>query len=225
METRRVRLVALTNDALGLAAANFNFPIYQWNTISQSTQSISEVLQNETWRLRIRNIRELMSINPEKIYTTIPERLMGLPKGYSLKIEYARCLFEDQSELHYLDFFRDTIHKSFSTETSYQDYLIQKMEMAWSKCSEYYKDFPDISMQHFRPSILVLESIDDEETLAENWDLLINIYKMLVTEKNPISQQMYEIVWRIERKRGIWEYYPYEGMEKILRGPEHADTR
>ena len=166
-------------------------------------------MKNRTWILKVRNVRQLIGITPEKEYATVQERLSGLPRGYSWKIEYARCLFEDEGELHMLDFVRDTVHKSFSTEAGYQDYVSRRIKEIWGMCKEYYKEFPDINMQRFRPSILVLERIDGNEELASDIDFLINIRSKLWLESNPISKSIYELVWRVETKRGVWEYVPY----------------
>lgn len=212
MERRRhIRLITLSNDAFALAAGNFNLPIYKWNAVSESTESVSSVKRNRTWMLKVRNVSQLIGLNLEKDYATLHERLSGLPKGYSWKIEFARCLFDDEAgELHFLDFYRDTIHKRWVTEPDYQDYIYEKVKKIWDVCKDYYTEF-GIEIKEFRPSILVLEQIDGSDELASNFDFLLSIVRRLQSEKNPISKMMYEIVWRIETKRGTWEYVPFEG--------------
>jgi len=210
---RKVNFLVLTNDALGLAAGNFHFPIFRWRAESGITESVSSIMRNRTWQLKVRNVRELIGINPEKDYATLHERLSGLPRGYSWKTAHALVLFEDGEELHLLEFARETIHKGYSTEESYQDYILSRIEEIWQMCQEHYKDFPEIEMQRFRPSILVLEKVDGNEELASDIDFLIKIRSKLWSENNPISKAMYEIVWCVERKRGTWEYVPYDRKE------------
>jgi len=206
---RKARLIAYSNDAFALASANFYFPIREWEIVSQITDSKSVFMKNETWQLKMRNIKEFISLNPDEIYTPIPERLKDIPRGYSLKIKFLKCLWEDIDEIYNLDFFRDTVHQSYFTE-KHQDYVMKNIEKIWAKCSEYYKRFPEITLESFRPSILVLEAINENAELAGNFDFLKNIYRSLSVDSNPISKLMYEIVWRVEKKRGTWEYVPYD---------------
>lgn len=207
--SRTVRLVVLTNDAFGLAAGNFNFPIYSWEAVSQSTQSISSIMKDTTWQVRVRTIQELIGLNPEEVYTTLPERLSGLPRGYSWKIAKATCLYEDEEAIHILEFVRDTIHQSFSTEEEYQDYITRRILEVWNLCEKHYEKFKEIDVKSRRPSLLVLEKIDGSEELARDRDVLIRIISSLWSEKNPLSKKMYEIVWQEEVQRGTWEYSKY----------------
>lgn len=212
---RQLRLIVLSNDAYALAAANFNLPIYKWKAISESTESVSSIKKDRTWVLKVRNVTQLIGLNLEKDYATVHERLTGLPRGYSWKVEFARCLFEDDaSELHFLDFYRDTIHKRWVTDPDYQDYVYSKVQQVWDTCQEYYDEL-GIEIKEFRPSILVLEYVDGNEDLAADWDFLLNILRKLQSDKNPISKMMYEIVWRVEMKRGTWEYVPFNTGEII----------
>ena len=213
MLRRTVRLIALSNDAFALAAANFHLPIHQWGADSKSTQTVSSVRESPTWRLYLRTVNQLVGLNPDgrtPEYATLQDRLVGLPRGYSWKIQYLRCLYESPSDLHMLDWHRDTIHQSFSTEETFQSYILNRIEKVWQMCQEHYEPFEGIQLQQFRPSLLVLEAIDGNEELAGNLDFLLNILGALRSESNPISKTMYDIVWRVERKRGTWEYVPYE---------------
>ena len=208
--SRHVRLVALTNDAFGLAAGNFTFPIYSWEAVSQSTQSVSSLMRDTTWQLRVRNISELVGLNPEDVYTTLPNRLSGLPRGYSWKIARAVCLYEDEEELHLLEFARDTVHASFSTEEKYQDYITKRLLHVWGLCEKHYERFKEVDIKSRRPSLLVLEKIDGSEELASDLDFLLRIISNLRSDENPLSKEMYEIVWKVERPTGAWEYSRYE---------------
>lgn len=212
--TRKARLIALTNDAFGLSASNFHFPIYKWMAVSERTQQIVSSIKNSTWELTIRNVQQLKGIQPEEGYLSLEERLRGLPKGYSWKIEYAQCLFEDEEDIHLLEFERDTIHQSFSTEDTYQDYILNRIRDIWETCQKYYLDYPEIEIKNFRPSLLSLERIDGNEELTSNIDTLINIRSRLWSNKNPLSKLMYELVWKTESKRGTWEYSPYKEVSK-----------
>lgn len=213
MLRRTVRLIALSNDAFALAAANFHFPIHRWGADSKSTQTVSSFRESPTWRLNLRTVNQLVGLNPDgrtPEYATLQDRLVGLPRGYSWKIQYLRCIYESPTDLHMLDWQRDTIHQSFSTEETFQSYILDQINTVWQMCQEHYEPFEEIELQQFRPSLLVLEAVDGDEDLAGNLDFLINILRALRSESNPISKAMYDIVWRVERKRGTWEYIPYE---------------
>ena len=121
--SRQIRMVAYSNDAYALAISNFHLPIYKWKATSQSKNSVSELLKDTTWQIRVKNISELVGLKPKEVYTTLPERLSGLPKGYTWKLEEAICLYEQEEEVHLLRFVRDTIHKSYSTEEDYQSFI------------------------------------------------------------------------------------------------------
>ena len=203
---RKTRLVALTNDALGLAAANFTLPVYKMSTVSQTTQSVSSVVRSNEWQLRTRIMSELVGLNPEEVYTTLPERLSGLPQGYSWKIAEITCLYEGPESLHILDFKRDTIHKRFSTEDRYQNYITMRMETVWVLCQEYYNEVEDVEVKSRKPSMLVLEKIDGSEELASNSEFLLNLISHLWSDNNPLSMEMYELVWKTEVQTGVWEY-------------------
>lgn len=207
---RKVRLVTLTNDALGLAAGNFIFPIYEWEAVSQSTQSISSLMRDTTWQLRVRNISELVGLNPEEVYTPLPDRLSGLPQGYSWKISNVKCLFEDEETIHLLEFVRETVHQSFSTEERYQDYITRRLRHVWKLCEKHYEKVEGIEIKSRRPSLLVLEKIDGSEELATNLDFLLTIISNLRSDANPLSKEMYEIVWKMKKQTGAWEYSRYE---------------
>ena len=206
---RKIRLIALSNDAFALAAANFSLPIYSWEAVSQNTESISSLMQNKTWQLRVRNIQELIGLNPTGVYTTLGERLSGLPKGYSWKVKQAICLYEEEENLQLLEFQRDTIHPSFSTENTYQKYIAERMKRVWNLCCQYYVGFKDMEIAYFRPSTLVLEKIDGSDEKASDIDTLIRIRSKFWSDNNPISKEMFDLVWRIESQRGVYEYAPY----------------
>jgi len=208
--SRHIKLVAMTNDALGLAAGNFIFPIYEWEAVSQSTQSVSSLMRNTTWQLRVRSMTELVGLNPEEVYTSLPERLSGLPQGYSWKITSIKCLFEGEEALHLLEFERDTVHTSFSTEDRYQGYITRRLRQVWDLCEIHYEKVEGIEIKSRRPSILVLEKIDGSEELASDIDFLLIIMSQLRSDANPLSKEMYEIVWKSEEKTGAWEYSRYE---------------
>lgn len=209
--TRTVRLIALTNDAYALAAGNFPFPIYAWRADSKSTDSVNVVQKDSVWKVSLRSVRQLTGINPEgEVYQTLQDRLIGLPRGYTWKMDYARCLYETPTDVHMLDWQRDTIHQSFSTEETYQSYILEHIRKVWGLCIAYYKKFEDVELGHFKPSILALEAVDGDKELASDFDFLMNMLKTLRIEKNPISKAMYDVVWRVEKKRGTWEYLPYE---------------
>jgi hypothetical protein len=158
-------------------------------------------------------VNQLVGLNPDgrtPEYATLQDRLVGLPRGYSWKIQYLRCIYESPSDLHMLDWKRDTIHQSFSTEETFQSYILDHINKVWQMCQEYYESFEDFELQQFRPSLLVLEAIDGDEELAGNFDFLVNILGGLQSISNPISIAMYDIVWRVEMRRGTWEYIPYK---------------
>lgn len=209
---RQIRFVAYTNDAFGLSAANFHFPIYSWNATSKITETVSSVMRSPKgdWEVKIRRLKELIGLSPASGYLTLEERLSGVPRGYSWKIEECSCLFEEDDNLRQLEFSRDTIHESFSTEDTYQSYILSMMEKVGNALEEYCKDFPEIQMKHPKSSILVLERIDGSEDLASELDNLLPIYRSLSVEGNPLSKMLYDIVWRVESKRGMWEYQPFK---------------
>lgn len=205
-----IRLIAKTNDGLGLSAGNFAFPIYRWKAICQKTESASSRRPvGSTIHARAKTLRELIGVNPAGVYTSLQERLGILPKGYSWKIEETQCLFEEEGEIRLLHWFRDTIHKSYSTEESYQDYVLGEVKRCWDSCVEHYGYFEDIEIGNFKPSILVLEEVDGDEEKASDEDFLYRLKSSLFSYDNPVSRVMYEVVNRVEKKRGTWEYLPH----------------
>lgn len=207
-----IRLIAKTNDALGLSAGNFVFPIYRWKAVCQKTQTTSvRTHVKPTIQARVRTLRELIGVNPAGVYTTLPERLSGIPKGYSWKIEETQCLFMDEGEIRLLGWHRDTIHKSYSTEESYQDYILDEVKACWDRCVEYFGRFEGLEIGSFKPSILVLEEVDGDVEMASDEDFLYRLKSGLFSYDNPVSRVMYEVVNRVEKKRGTWEYIPYGG--------------
>ncbi len=207
---RQTKLIALTNDALGLAAANFSFSVYEMQTVSITSQSVSSVQRELGWQLRVRTMNELVALNPEEVYLTLSARLSDLPQGYSWKISNIKCLFEGPESLHILEFKRDTIHTRFSTSDGYQDYVSRRMQEVWELCEEHYTGVSGIEIKSRRPSLLTLEKVDDCEKLATNTDFLITLFSHLWTENNPLSKEMYELVWKTETQTGAWEYTQIE---------------
>ena len=207
---RQTKLIALTNDALGLAAANFTFPVLEMQTVSVTSQSVSSTQRELGWQLRVRTMTELVALNPEEVYTTLPERLSVFPQGYSLKISKIICLFEGPESLHLLEFNRDTIHKRFSTSDGFQDYVSTRMQEVWELCEAHYLEVNGVEIKSRRPSLLTLEKIDNSEKLATDMDFLLTILSHLWTETNPLSKEMYELVWKTETQTGAWEYTQFE---------------
>jgi len=203
---RKTKLVILTNDAMGIAAANFNLPIYKLTVASQTMGQVSSIERTDNWQLKTRIVSELKSVNPDEVFSTLPERLSGLPQGYSWKIAELNCLYEGPESLHYLEFKRDTIHTRFSTNDNYQNYATTRMLTAWEHILETYRAVDGVVIKYRKPSMLVLEKVDGDEELATNTEFLLYLISHLYSDKNPLSKEIYELVWKIKTQTGVWEY-------------------
>lgn len=216
---KEVRFVAFQNDAMALAAANFPFPIYAWRTFSERTTSLTNMVEKLTWIVKAKNVSQILGLNPKKNnphYLTLEERLQDLPKGFSPKIDQAICIFGIGEDHYVLKWKKDTIHKSVTPELDYSKWILEKINNVWETLKISYgkvKDAP--SLEEFRPSILVLESIypanNPSLNLANDEDFLYKTFLPdLINSGNPITRKMYGVVDRIQVKRGIWEYKPRE---------------
>lgn len=203
---RITKLVILTNDALGIAASDFALPIYKMTVASQTMESVSSIERTDHWQLKTRIVSELKALNPDEVYSTLPERLAGLPLGYSWKIAELNCLYEGADSLHYLEFKRDTVHTRFSTSGNYQNYITTRMNTTWEQVLEYYRKVDGLEIKYRKPSMLVLEKVDGSEELATNPEFLLYLISHLYSDKNPLSKGMYELVWKIKTQTGVWEY-------------------
>jgi len=216
---KQIRLVAFQNDAMALAAANFYFPIYAWRTVSERTTSLTNMVQKIAWIVRTKNISQILGLNPKKNnphYLTLTERLQNLPKGFSPKIDKAICVFQIAETLYVLKWVKDTIHKSFTPELDYQNWILKQIKNAWQTLKLSYSKIKDAPpLEEFRPSILVLESVHPADNpaieLANDEKFLFEtLLPTLMNENNPISQKMYDVAYRTQVKRGVWEYKPRE---------------
>lgn len=218
---KEIRLIAFNNDAIGLAVSNFYFPIIRWQTSSERTKSITSLSQKLAWIIKALHLSKIVGSNPNKKnphYLTLSERLQSLPKGFSPKIGKAVCLFQPEgtTELYILLWKKDTIHKSQSYESSYQQWITKKIKEVWRGLAVYYKKIEDsFELKEFRPSILVLESArstsNPKTELANDEDFLFRILlPTLRISKNEMSLKMYSDAYREQRKRGVWEYRPRE---------------
>jgi len=213
---REIKLIAFQNDALALAASNFFFPIYKWQTASERTKSIVNTIKKVAIAIRTKIVTQIVSLNPNpQHYLTLSERLQALPKGFSPKIESATCLFNVEDEIYVLKWHKDTIHTSITPEEGFQKWITQKIKEVWSELAIYYGKVSDSPLQQFRPSIFILESVrstsQPKRERANDENFLFSILlPSLINAKNPLSKIMYEVVVRQQVKRGIWEYHPRE---------------
>jgi len=222
MREKQIRLIALQNDALALATANFSFPICDWKTHSERTQNVSNVINKLAWIVKSININQLLGLNPKKQnphYLTLQERLEQLPKGFSPKIDQMTCIFQPADELYYLKWHKDTIHTSLITpEQEYQKWIVEKLKQVWTQLNIQYKKVEGVlALEQYRPSILVLEHIrdakDEKIELVDNEDFIWSILLPELRGKlfsNPVAKVMYYVVNRTKVKRGVWEYQPME---------------
>lgn len=206
-------LIALTNDMKALGMARFNFAMSKLKTTSERKSSSISKANRTGWEVKTRGITEIRAIpvgNPG--FLTISERLQSLPKEFSPKIESIPiCTFQPEGtdELYYLKWERDTIHKSASTETDYQNWLLSRMEKVWCEILDVKSDLK------WTPSILVLRnarsSKNPDVELAHNEDFLYRVLlPYLYDQDNPLTGRIYRVVERREVKRGLWEYRPHK---------------
>lgn len=212
---KEIKLIAFQNDALALAASNFFFPIYTWQTASERTKSIVNTIKKVAIAIRTKIVTQIVGLNPNPHYLTLSERLQALPKGFSPKIERATCLFNVEDEIYVLKWHKDTIHTFITTEEGFQKWIVKKIKEIWQELAIYYGKVSDSPLQQFRPSILILESAKStsqpEIERANDEDFLFSvILPSLFNKNNPLSQIMYEVVCRQQVKRGVWEYRPRE---------------
>jgi len=216
---KQIRLVAFQNDAMALAAANFYFPIYAWRTVSERTTSLTNMVEKLTWIVRAKNVSQILGVNPKKTnphYLTLPERLQNLPKGFSPKIDQTICIWSIGDELYALKWKKDTIHKSVTPELDYQAWILRQIKDVWKALKLSYQKIEQApTLEEFRPSILVLESIKPAsnptvDLASDETFLFQTLLPTLIQPSNSISQKMYNVVYRIQVKRGVWEYKPIE---------------
>lgn len=209
---KTVRLVAFSNDGFALAAANFYFPISDWVAISRQTHSTVKERTDTHIRVRLKQIQEVSAINPsETEYATLTQRLGPLPRGHTWKIGALNAIYAPHEEMHTLQWIRDTIHPAHSTEEDYQQFMVKRTNEVWKVARNIFEDTEaQVRLQEFRKSILVLEAVDGDPNIAGNIDFLLNILATLRREGNELSKTMYDVVWRVELRRGTLEYQPYE---------------
>jgi len=225
MKDKQTRFIALQNDALALATANFFFPIIDWKTHSERTQNVSNVISKVAWIVKSMNINQLLGLNPKKAnphYLTIQERLEQLPKGFSPKIDELTCIYQPHDELYFLKWCKDTIHTSLITpDKEYQKWIVSALKEIWNQLNAQYKKHGGtFTLEQYRPSILVLEGIrntkNKEIELVNDEDF---IWQTLLPDlrgklfQNPVAKAMYHIVYRTQVKRGVWEYHPTEELK------------
>jgi hypothetical protein len=229
---RETRVIALSNDAIALATSNFFFPIVKWQITSERTKSTSNVSAKLAWLIKAVHLSRIIGLNPEKKnphYLTLTERLQNLPRGYSPKITRLHCIYhpEGTDELYHMIWVKDTIHTSYSFETDYQQWIINRIRQIWQTLQGYYHKLGDttFTLEEFRPSILVLQNARSASKPEPNKDLATDeefIYGTLLKDlrnpKNPFSLQMYDEVYREQRKRGVWEYLPKEQILAEVKG-------
>ena len=217
---REVRVIAYSNDSFALATAGFPFALKKFITQSERTESTIGMEETETWRVISKNVRQVKGINPNKSnphYLTIVERLQKLPRGFTPKIKQASGYFQPEgtTEIYIVIWIKDTIHTSHSFEQDYQSWILKQIRKAWKAVATYYKKFDDnFKLEEFRPSVLVLESIRSTDNpkleLANNEEFLRKSLLPALTNQNQISPKMFDLVWREQRRRGVWEYRPRE---------------
>ena len=220
MRKKEVRLVAFNNDAISLLVSGFDFPLARCKFSSSRTQSISVLEERSAYLVRGRGITEILSRSPKRqVYFKLEDMLKGFPKDFSPKIENVIALYEEEGEIFVLRWERDTIHKSLLvTDDSYQKWTLNRILEAWNIISKSdVNGFPNL--KEFRPSILVLESIRpfsnpkleivDYHEKEQYEDLLYRILSYLRSNGGHLAEVMYDVVYRIEVKRGVKEYVPY----------------
>lgn len=221
---REVRLIAFNNDAFALLASGFNLQLGRCKLSTSRTMSLSTVSKHETWEVKARGLSQIKSKgkNSEKSrFFTLEEVLKGFPGGFSPKIKEMISLFVEGDEVYVLRWKRDTIHKSLVVEDDYQNWISTRIRKVW-------KDLLSIDMdgrgplEEPRPSLLVLESlrsltkpnvelteIPDQYAYT---DLLLRIISQLREQGGEMAKLMYDLVYRVEVKRGVKEYRPYGGI-------------
>jgi len=216
---REVRLVAFTNDAFALLASGFNLQLGRCKLATSRTMSLSTVRTHETWEVKARNLSQIKSRSEKsERFFTLEEMLKGFPMGFSPKIEEMTSLYVEGDEIYVLRWKRETIHKSLVVvEDDYQNWISTRIRKVW-------KDLLSIDMdgrgplEEPRPSFLVLESIRSlkrpniELTEIPDQDAYIDLLLRIISQLRKggeMAKLMYDLVYRVEVKRGVKEYRPY----------------
>jgi hypothetical protein len=216
---REVRLVAFNNDAFALLASGFPLQIAKCRLDTKRTISLSSVSERETWELKARSISQVSSKSPEDSrFFSLEEMLKGFPIGFSPKIEKMITLYVEGDQVYALQWIRDTIHRAITVDEDYQTWTLDRIRSAWKALTEMDMDGRG-PLEEPRPSLLVVESIrslanpmveltetKDQEAYV---DLLIRILSQLYAG-GEMAKLMYDLVYRVEVKRGVKEYAPYK---------------
>jgi len=209
------RLVIYTNDAAVLALSDFPFSVYQWKTKSTSTQSVRMRVERPTFRLKERRVRQLQSRKVKAAYT-VEGWLDSIPGDFSPKIDWMHCVTEEPRSL---TFAKETIHRGFSTEGSYQGFISSRIDDVW-KQAQRYRRLMDLELEprYKTPSVLLLEAIDGDAGRARDVGELWGIWDSVMGCGNSLTRTpICEIVTRVETSRRVWEYRlreePLEGKK------------
>jgi hypothetical protein len=213
--TEDVRLVALQNDALALALANFDLPIIDWQVTSERTgKELKATTSRGDWLISGSARNTLGTVKPKHASTSnIIIRMGQVPKGFSPKVKYIKTLMEIEGEYYVLTWRSVTIHPHQSTEENYQALIIREIEEAWLACEGSALKKLEKNLVEFRPSILVLEEMVSEHGkggFESDEEFLWRKVMPKLYLHNSVSRKMFTLVKRKETRRGVVEYEPFK---------------
>jgi len=140
---------------------------------------------------------------------TIQDVLSGLPPKHDPKIEEMDCVYspEDSAEesggrIHRLHFGKVTLHKSFSTEEEYLSDISSMLQ----KIRSIVEEQADIQITGWKPSMLVLKSVNDNITFS-NPEFLFRLEYDL-GQASKILKELAATVYEVPTRTGVLEYKP-----------------
>jgi len=204
------RLILLTNDTTILALSDFPFYVVYWNVFSTKKGDLIKRDDRIDWCMETSLRQEVKSIreNTEKpIFLKIEDRLNAMQIRLKPKIGSLYCV--DAIDGDAMLWKRVKINTKNVSEIGFQSEILDKMDAVWDKSRKYCLDINENTPEHRRPSILILEKINNDEDQARSLPNLWEIYDKIIQSGNELAKTPICLpFYQIETKKNVYEYIP-----------------